>query len=70
MEQVVESTKELGAKVWESFSYFMNEIGQFIPEFLGALLLWFVGRFIARLLRKLIIKFAKLIKIDTIADKV
>ena len=28
MEQVVESTKELGAKVWESFSYFMNEIGQ------------------------------------------
>ena len=30
---------------------------------------WFVGRFIARLLRKLIIKFAKIIKIDTIADK-
>ncbi len=70
MEQVVESTKELGAKVWESFSYFMNEIGQFIPKLLGALLFWFVGRFIARLLRKLIIKFAKLIKIDTIADKV
>ena len=37
MEQVVESTKELGAKVWESFSYFMNEIGQFIPKLLGAL---------------------------------
>lgn len=70
MEQVVESTKELGAKVWESFSYFMNEIGQFIPKLLGVLLFWFVGRFIARLLRKLIIKFAKLIKIDTIADKV
>ena len=70
MEQVVESTKELGAKVWESFSYFMNEIGQFIPKLLEALLFWFVGRFIARLLRKLIIKFAKLIKIDTIADKV
>jgi len=41
MEQVVESTKELGAKVWESFSYFMNEIGQFIPKLLGALLFWF-----------------------------
>jgi small-conductance mechanosensitive channel len=48
----------------------MNEIGQFIPKLLGVLLFWFVGRFIARLLRKLIIKFAKLIKIDTIADKV
>lgn len=70
MEKVVDSTKELGAKVWDSFSYFMNEIGQFIPKLLGALLFWFVGRFIARLLRKLIIKLAKFIKIDVIADKV
>lgn len=70
MEKVVDSTKELGAKVWDSFSYFMNEIGQFIPNLLGALLFWFVGRFIARLLRKLIIKLAKFIKIDLIADKV
>ena len=48
----------------------MNEIGQFIPKLLGALLFCFVGRFIARLLRKLVIKFAKLIKIDVIEDKV
>ena len=34
MEKVVDSTKELGAKVWDSFSYFMNEIGQFIPKLL------------------------------------
>ena len=46
------------------------KLGKFIPKLLGALLFWFVGRFIARLLRKLIIKFAKLIKIETIADKV
>ena len=70
MEKVVDSTKELGARVWDSFSYFMNEIRQFIPKLLGALLFWFVGRFIARLLRKLIIKIAKFIKIDVIADKV
>jgi small-conductance mechanosensitive channel len=69
MEKVVDSTKELGAKVWDSFSYFMNEIGQFIPKLLGALLFWFIGRFIARLLRKLIIKLAKFIKLDVIADK-
>jgi small-conductance mechanosensitive channel len=70
MKQIVDSTKELGARAWDSFSYFMNEIGQFIPKLLGALLFWFVGRFIARLFRKLVIKLAELIKIDTIADKV
>ncbi len=70
MKQILDSTKELGARAWDSFSYFMNEIGQFIPKLLGALLFWFVGRFIARLFRKLVIKLAELIKIDTIADKV
>ena len=70
MKQIVDTTKELGTKVWDSFSYFMNEIGQFIPKLLGALLFWFIGRFIARLFRKLVIKLAKLIKIDTVADKV
>lgn len=69
MEKDVDSTKELGAKVWDSFSYFMNEIGQFIPKLLGVLLFWFVGRFIARLLRKLIIKLAKFIKLDVIAER-
>lgn len=69
MKQIVDTTKELGTKVWDSFSYFMNEIGQFIPKLLGALLFWFIGRFIARLFRKLVIKLAKLIKIDTVADK-
>ena len=70
MEEVIDGTKELGAKVWESFSYFMNEIGQFVPKLIGALLFWFVGRLISRLLRRLIIKGAKLIKIDVIAEKV
>lgn len=70
MKQIVDTTKELGTKVRDSFSYFMNEIGQFIPKLLGALLFWFIGLFIARLFRKLVIKLAKLIKIDTVADKV
>lgn len=70
MKQIVESTKELGVRAWDSFSYFMNEIGQFIPKLLGALLFWFIGRFIAKLLKRLVIKLAKIIKIDTVADKV
>ena len=70
MKKIVDTTRELGTKVWDSFSYFMNEIGQFIPKLLGVLLFWFIGRFIARLFRKLVIKLAKLIKIDTVADKV
>ena len=70
MDDVIDSTKELGAKVWESFSYFMNEIGQFIPKLIGALLFWFIGRIIARFMRRLVIKGAKLIRIDVIADKV
>lgn len=70
MKQIVDSTKELATRAWDSFSYFMIEIGQFIPKLLGALLFWFIGRFIARLLKRLIIKMAKLIKIDVIADKV
>jgi hypothetical protein len=70
MDEVIESTKELGAKVWESFSYFMNEIGQFIPKLIGALFFWFIGRIIAKLLKKLVIRVSKLIKIDIIAKKV
>jgi hypothetical protein len=70
MDKVIDSTKELGSKLWESFSYFMNEIGQFIPKLIGALLFWFIGRIIAKLLRRLVIKIAKLIKIDFIAEKV
>ncbi|MGC6438121.1 MAG: mechanosensitive ion channel family protein [Flavobacteriaceae bacterium] len=70
MKQIVDSTKELGTRAWDSFSYFMNEIGQFIPKLLGALLFWFIGRFIARLFRKMIIKFVKFIKIDAVAEKV
>lgn len=70
MKQILDSTKELATRAWDSFSYFMIEIGQFIPKLLGALLFWFIGRFIARLLKRLIIKMAKLIKIDVIADKV
>ncbi len=34
MEQVVESTKELGAKVWESFSYFMKKLGSLYQNYL------------------------------------
>ena len=69
MNEVIDGTKELGTKAWESFSYFMNEIGQFVPKLIGALLFWFIGRLIAKLFRRLIIKGAKLIKIDVIAGK-
>ncbi len=70
MDQVIDETKKLGTKIWESFSYFMNEIWQFVPKLIGALLFWFIGRLVARLLRKLIIRGAKFIKIDVIADKI
>ncbi len=70
MDKILDSSKLFMTKLWDSIGYFMTEIGQFIPKLLGALLFWFVGRWIAKLIRKFVIKGAKLIKLDEVADRV
>ncbi|PCH77670.1 MAG: hypothetical protein COB98_02840 [Flavobacteriaceae bacterium] len=70
MNEILETSKELGAQLWNSFGHFINEIVGFIPKLLLALAVWIIGKWIAKLLRKFIEKGLKLIKIDVIADKI
>lgn len=70
MNEIIETSKELGAQLWNSFGHFMNEIVGFIPKLLLALAVWIIGKWIAKLLRKFIEKGLNLVKIDLIADKI
>ncbi|PCH99726.1 MAG: hypothetical protein COB81_10340 [Flavobacteriaceae bacterium] len=70
MNEILESSKELGTQLWNSFGHFITEIVGFIPKILLALAVWFIGKWIAKLLRKFIENGLKLIKIDVIADKI
>ncbi len=70
MEGILESSKELGAQLWDSFGHFVNEIVGFVPKLFLALIVWIIGKWIAKVLRRLIIKGLQIVKIDTIADKI
>ncbi|MBL4745853.1 MAG: hypothetical protein JKY08_05750 [Flavobacteriaceae bacterium] len=70
MNEILESSKELGAQLWTSFGHFVTEIIGFIPKLLLALAVWLIGKWIAKLLRRFIEKALILVKIDVVADKI
>ena len=70
MNNLVNSSKMLALKAWDSLGYFMTEIGGFLLKLLAALLIWFIGKWIAKILRRFFVKILKLIKLDEIADKI
>ncbi len=53
----------------ESSQAFVNEIALAIPQILGALLILLIGWLIAKLIKKLAIKFLKLIKLNYLTEK-
>ncbi|MBI4535383.1 MAG: hypothetical protein HY708_03830 [Ignavibacteriae bacterium] len=53
----------------QSLEQFWLHLSSFLPQMLGALLLLIAGWLIAKLLRKIAIKFLKLIRLDVAAEK-
>jgi len=53
----------------ESLKAFWNQLIQFLPQLLVGIFLFCVGWIIARLLRKAMIKFFKLVRLDVVAEK-
>ena len=53
----------------ESFQEFLNEIGSALPKIIGAILILAIGWIIAKLIKKLFIRFLKLIKLNYLTEK-
>lgn len=60
---------EVTAVVTDVWTAFSTKIGLFIPKLIGAMIIFLMGLLIARLVRYATVKFLKLIKLDTAAEK-
>ncbi len=53
----------------ESLRTFWVQLGAFLPQLIGALLILFVGWLVAKLIRRVIVKLLKMARVDVVAEK-
>src|SRR3989338_4518219 len=56
--------------IWTSLVMAYNQVMPYVPTILGALLILFVGSFIAKLVEEFIVKVVKILTIDKLADSI
>lgn len=61
--------ERLGKSFFESSQQFLNEIASALPRIIGAIIILIIGWLLAKLVKRLFVKFLQLIKIDYITEK-
>lgn len=61
--------EEIQSVLMESYNTFFNELAEFLPSLIGAILILILGWIIAKLVKTASIKLLKLIRLDVVTEK-